>query len=113
MPGRRLPDMIGDYLGECRPARTAVEKVMEQCGLAKFMGDWGLTDFDPLIVVMTLMTEEVIGLRLNLKKKHGRKVWLAAMAALQEGDAYLEHNETIPCRWCDKAFIPVIDDGLF
>lgn len=111
MPGRRIPPQIAAYLGPCREPDSPAEKVVEQCGLAKLMGDERLTDYDPLVVVMHLVTEEVEGLRLSLKKAKGRKAWGAAMTILQKGHQ-LEHNTFIPCRTCDQAFEPVIDDEL-
>ena len=62
MPGRRIPPQIMAYLGNCREPNGTVEKVVEQCGLGKFMGDEGLTTYDPLVVVMDLVTEEFLGL---------------------------------------------------
>jgi hypothetical protein len=101
-----------EYLGPCRQPVTVAENIIEQCGLAKFMGDAGLTDFDPLIKVMHLVAEEVEGLRLSLAKPKGRKAWCEVMTRLQEDDSILEHNLFIPCRSCDQAFEPVVDDRL-
>ena len=107
----RVHPFLMSYLGPCREPETAVEKVVEQCGLAKFMGDAGLTDYDPLVVVMHLVAVEVEGLRLSLKCPKGRKTWCEAMRTLHE-DGSLENNPFIPCRTCDHAFEPVIDEKL-
>lgn len=111
MPNRRLPPQILSYLGTCREPESAAEIVVEQCGLAKLMGDSGLTDGDPLIAVMHLVAEEVRGLRLSLHDPKGRATWCEAMQTLQDYSS-LEHNNLIPCRTCDQAFEPVIDDNL-
>jgi hypothetical protein len=103
--------MIGAYLGSCRKPETPVEKVIEQCILGKQMGDAGLTDFDPLITVMNLVADETRGLRLSLNGPKGRRTWCEAVAELQVNKS-LEHNRFIPCRSCDQAFEPVIDDAL-
>lgn len=111
MPGRQLPPEILAYLGPCRQPDTLVEKVVEQCGLAKFTGDAGLTDFDPLVVVMHLVTEEVLGLCRSFQKKAARSAWCEALRTIQSGGS-LEHNSFIPCRRCDQAFEPVVDEEL-
>lgn len=110
MPGRRIPSEILSFLGPCREAESATEKIVEQCGLAKLMGE-GLTDNDPLIVVMNLVAVEVRGLGLSLYEPEGRKTWCEAMHELQ-GNYYLEHNTLLPCHRCDQAFEPVIDEAL-
>jgi hypothetical protein len=113
MPGRRVPDSIMAYLGPCREPSSAAEKVVEQCGLGKMFGDAGLTDYDPLVVVMRLVAAEVDGLgRSFTKRGKGRKTWLEAMTMLQEDNGTLEHNTHIPCRYCNMAFEPVIDETL-
>ncbi|MFH1417983.1 MAG: hypothetical protein ABII12_06840 [Planctomycetota bacterium] len=84
----------------------------EQCGLAKFMGDAGLMDYAPLVVVMHLVAEEVRNLELSLDQSEGRKVWLEALEMIQDGEGCLEHNTFIPCRTCDQAFEPVVDEKL-
>lgn len=111
MPNRRVPQHLLDYLGPCRQPDTPAEKVVEQCHLAKFEEDGTLSDFDPLIVIMHLVAEEVRGLRLSPHGPKGRKAWIEAMSAVQT-DGVLEHNTCIPCRYCDQAFEPVIDKKL-
>lgn len=112
MPGRRIPPQIMAYLGNCREPNGTVEKVVEQCGLGKFMGDEGLTTYDPLVVVMDLVTEEFLGLKKSFKSPITRKNWSEAMRRLQEDISILEQNPFIPCRCCDQAFEPVIDEVL-
>lgn len=111
MPGRRLPPEILAYLGPCREPETLAEEVVEQCQLAKFAGEAGLTDYDPLVVVMHLVTAEVIGVCRSFKKKMARTAWCEALRAIQKSNS-LEHNSYIPCRACDQAFEPVVDEKL-
>jgi hypothetical protein len=111
MPNRKVPQHIRDYLGPCREPETPAEKVVEQCHLAKFEGDGTLSDFDPLIVIMHLVAEEVRALRLSVEGHKGRQAWIEAMIDIQN-DGVLEHNTRIPCRYCDQAFEPVIDKKL-
>jgi hypothetical protein len=112
MPNRRVPRLLADYVGPYREAKTLTEKVVEQCGLGKLMHDAGLTDFDPLIVVMRLVTEEILCLCPSLDRPKTRSAWCEAMRTLQQENHYLEHNRFIPCRFCDSAFEPEIDDDL-
>jgi hypothetical protein len=113
MPRRRnIPPEIRAYLGPCREPESAAEIVVEQLTLGKLTGDAGLTDYDPLVVVMGLVAEVVRELGLSPKGRKGRKVWCEAVQVLQDHDSILEHNTFLPCRWCDQAFEPVIDDKL-
>ncbi len=112
MPGRRLPPQILAYLGPCRAPETDADRVVEQCQMSKLMDDYPLSDYDPLIVVMHLVAEEVRGLGLSLKGPKGSKVWIEAMAYFQADSSSLEHNTRIPCRYCNHAFEPTIDTKL-
>src|ERR1700687_2375040 len=96
MPGGRIPPEIGAYLGPCREPESAAEKVVEQLTLGKMMGDAGLIDYDPLVVVMRLVAEEVEELRLSLKGPKGRRAWCEALRMLQEGHGSLGHNTFLP-----------------
>jgi hypothetical protein len=111
MPGRRIPREIRAFLGPCQEPESPAERVVEQCGLAKLMGDAGLTDYDPLVVVMHLVAEESRGLGFSLDAPEGREVWCEALTALQ-ATSELEHNAFLPCRTCDQAFEPVVNDTL-
>jgi len=113
MPGRKIPPEIMAYLEACLEPDSPAEIIVEQCGLGKLMKNAGLTDYDPLVAVMALVAEEVRGLGLSLKPgDKGRKVWCKAMRMIQDGDGSLEHNTFLPCRTCDQAFEPVIDNHL-
>jgi hypothetical protein len=103
--------VILEHLGASREVETPVEKVIEQCDLAKLDGDWRLSDYDPLVVVMDLVTEEVRGLGLSPKGPKGSAVWIESMEHLQAPNALvgIEHNRFAPCRTCDKSFRPAID----
>jgi len=108
--------MIMPYLGQYREPQTPVEVVLEQIGLTKEFGGGSLSDFDPLIVVMELVTREVRALRLSPRGPKGGRVWIDAMTELQIGDGNrgrrIEHNRFIPCRTCDRAFRPEINRHL-
>jgi hypothetical protein len=108
MPGRRIPPEIMGYLGPCRQPRGFVEKVIDQCGLAKLEGELG--DFEPLIVVMALVTEEFH--RKSLDDPKVRKAWCTVIQRLQEDASILEHNKFIACRRCDQEFEPLVDERL-
>ena len=108
MPGRRIPPDIMGYLGPCRQPRGFVEKVLEQCSLAKLEGE--LTDFAPLVVIMTLVTEEFGSKSFDDPKV--RKAWCRVIQRLQADTSLLEHNNFIPCRRCNQAFEPVVDEKL-
>src|SRR4051812_12453051 len=99
MPGRRIPPEIMGYLGPCRQPRGFVEKVLEQCSLAKLEGE--LTDFAPLVVIMTLVTEEFGSKSFDDAKV--RKAWCRVIQRLQADTSLLEHNKFIPCRRCNQA----------
>ncbi len=111
MPGRRIPSQLMAYLGTCRPTRGLVEKVVEQCGLAKLMGNAGLTDYDPLVVILHLVTEEILARGKSLDDPKIRKAWLRIVRRIQDEDD-LEHNAWIPCRYCDQAFKPLVGEKL-
>ncbi len=93
-----------------RTADDIAEIVVDRLGWQKLSGNSGLTDFDPLVVVMRLIASEIGEEKLFTKSK-ARAAWLKAMALLQGGDG-LEHNSFLPCRTCDQAFDPVIDETL-
>jgi hypothetical protein len=106
--------VILEHLGAYRELETPVEKVIEQCSLAKLDRDWRLSDYDPLVVVMDLVTEEVRGLGLSPKGPKGSAVWIESMERLQAPDVLvdIEHNRFVPCRTCDRSFRPVIDRNI-
>ena len=108
MPGRRIPPDILGYLGPCRQPRGLVEKVIDQCGLAKLEGE--LTDFAPLVVVMEMVTEEFH--RKSFDDPKVRKAWCRVIQRLQEDTSILKHNAFLPCRRCDQEFQPVVDERL-
>lgn len=112
MGNRSLPKIVRDHLGPCRQPETMVEHIVEQCGLEKFMGQ-SFTDNDPLVFVMDLVAEEVRDLDFKIESPVGRIVWQEAMKQLQAGEGYLEHNTYLPCRLCDQAFEPVVNNRLF
>ncbi|MGO9097916.1 MAG: hypothetical protein ACLP9Y_00165, partial [Mycobacterium sp.] len=108
--------MILPYLGQYREPETPVEVVLEQVGLTKEFGGAVLSDFDPLVVVMELVTREVRELRLSPRGPKGGQVWIDAMTELQAGDGShgrrIAHNRFLPCRTCDRAFRPEINHQL-
>ncbi len=112
MPGRQIPPEIRAYLGPCREPRGLVEKVIEECGLAKLTGDSGLTDFDPLVVILTLVTSEIEGRGKSLDEPRVRRAWCEIVQRVQNDEAGLDHNSFLPCRFCDQAFEPVVDETL-
>lgn len=83
--------------------------IVESLLMRKMMGE-RFVDFDPLVVVMAAIAEEI-----GEEKMRGdpvsRRIWLQAVSQLQESSS-LEHNRFIPCRTCDVAFKPVIGDRL-
>ena len=52
------------------------------------------------------------GSGLSLEKPEGRKVWRESLQMLQIDNGTLEHNTFLPCRTCDQAFEPAIDEVL-
>lgn len=116
MPDRQVPAMILPYLGAYREPERPVEVVLDQLALTKEFDDSVLSDFDPLVVVMELVAQEVRGLRLSPRGPKGRQVWIDAMEELQIGDGNrrhrIEHNRFLPCRSCDRAFRPAINRQL-
>lgn len=100
MPGRRMK------------AKEFVRKVIEQCAMGKMVGDSGLTDYDPLVVVLAFVTEVVEEQGKSMAKPKVQKAWLRIVSRIQDGDGCLEHNVFIPCRNCDQAFEPVVDETL-
>lgn len=90
----------------CEIARIVVGTI----GWQKMTHTNCLTDFDPMVTVMCLLANE-IGDE-NLKKPKGKNVWIEAMKEIQKGDS-IENNPRIPCRACDQAFTPIIDDVIF
>jgi len=95
-----------------RTPQEIAEKIVEECGWGKITGSLGLTDGDPLVVVMYRVAQKIRNRGGSFEKAKARKVWCRALTMLQEYDDTLEHNTFIPCRWCDQAFEPVIDDRL-
>ena len=61
---------------------------------------------------MCLVAEEIIGLGRSFCEQGGCRAWCEIMGRIQDGDANLDHNKLIPCRWRYQAFEPVIDDKL-
>jgi hypothetical protein len=112
MARRRIPPQIMDHLGPCREPNGIVEKIIEQISLCKLMGDAGFTDFDPLVFVMYNVAEEIRARGGTFEKPKARRVWRDVVAHFQEDSGALEHNTFLPCRRCDQAFRPVIDDRL-
>lgn len=112
MPGRRIRSMVAAYLGPTCEGASRVGLVVQRCRLGKMLLDVGLTDFDPLVVVMHLVAVHVRRLGLSLATANGRQVWREALRIVQEDNGVLEHNTFLPCRTCDQAFEPAIDDVL-
>lgn len=120
VPGRRVPDEILPYLGQCRELGTTVEAVLDQVLLTKEFGDGVLSDFDPLVVLMELVAQEVQARPLSPRGPRGGRVWMDAMVELQETrlssdgrrGQMVEHNRFLPCRTCDRAFRPEVNREL-
>ena len=113
MSKRRLAqEILSNRVSSRKPDTGATKKVVEECGWAKFTDSVGLTDYDPLVTVMHLVTREVRKLGLSPKGPKGSQVWREAMEILQRDTGILEHNKLIPCRTCDEAYEPVVDDTL-
>jgi hypothetical protein len=112
MAGRQIPPQIMQYLGPCREPRGIVEKIIEQIRLAKCMGGGGFTDYDPLLFVMYVIGQEIEDHGGTFDKPKARRVWCKVLAHFQADGNDLEHNTFLPCRYCDQAFLPVIDEKL-
>lgn len=84
------------------------QKIIEALVWSKEIGEGG-GDFEPLITVMDAVAEEIGNSKLS--KRSGRKLWIEVMKDLQLSGE-LEHNQMIPCRYCDTAFEPVVSDQL-
>jgi hypothetical protein len=93
-----------------RSIKELAKVVEERCAWSKLTSSDGLIDFDPLVVVMCLVDRKCK--EEGLKNGQAREVWFAVMTRLQANEYRLEHNRFIPCRYCDQAFEPVIDDKL-
>jgi len=85
-----------------------VEKVIEQCVLAKLEGE--LTDFAPLVAIMQMVTEEFGSKSFGDPKV--RKAWCRVIERLQADTSLLEHNRFIACRRCHQEFEPVVGETL-
>lgn len=114
MPKRRIPPEIMAYLGPCREPETVGEELVEQCSIAVMFEPGSLTDCAPLVSVMSLVVTEMENLGLSPRGPKGSRGWLDAMQIIQEDRQLMDiaHDPTIPCRWCDQAFEPVIDKTL-
>ena len=88
-----------------------VDRIVELCELEKFTGSY-FTDYDPLISVMSFLGYEVRDTGVSLDSDVGCYLWKAALEKLQCSPA-MQHNSNIPCRKCNNAFAPVVDDTLF
>lgn len=111
MANRRVPPSIAEYLGPCREPDTAAENVVEQVGLALMFGETGYVDYAPLVWMLTQVTDEMRDEGLSLDEEANRAVWLEAVEGVQNG--WFEHNHWLPCRYCDKKFLPVVNERLF
>lgn len=87
-------------------ANQAIDAVARE----KMQGD--LTDSAPLVSIMYLVADEIGKEELLALQERACKAWCEAMKQIQEGVLILEHNEFLPCRWCDQAFEPVVDEDL-
>ena len=85
-----------------------VHKIVDRCLGQKF--DGCLTDFDPLVAVMEMVVE-IIGEKRLRENPKARRMWVRVLEILQKGGE-LEHNKLIPCRFCDTAFEPLVDEQL-
>jgi hypothetical protein len=88
------------------------DEIAQACGWDKLTGRRGMDDFIPLVVVMVRVAQRIEERGGSFKKSKARWVWCEAMRVFQEDNSLLEHNSCIPCRTCDQAFEPVIDDAL-
>src|ERR1043166_1596095 len=88
-------------------------KVIEAISWGRCIRSNGLTDFAPLVSLMYHVAAEIERRGGSFDKPKARKVWLKAMAELQEGNGWgIEQNHRVPCRYCNRAFWPVIDEQL-
>lgn len=95
-----------------RSVEEIVSDVIERMQGGKFTGSLGLTDFDPLVVVMNRLAWVMENKGATFDKPKARKVWLLATMEIQEDSFIVEHNRFTPCRYCETAFEPVVDDRL-
>jgi hypothetical protein len=110
-----VPDAVLRYIGETRDPQTPAERVLEQVGLEKLMSSSGyFSDFDPLVVVLELVTVEIEALGLSPRGPKGGAVWIEVVSAIQDphNPCSTGHNRFIPCRTCDRAFLPDVDVPL-
>ena len=108
MSNRQIPPEIAAHLGPTREPRGFVEKVIEQCHLAKLQDEF--QDFAPLAAAMELVMDEFESK--SFAKPNVRKAWCRVVQYLQDDDDILEHNRFIPCRRSSQEFDPVVDNKL-
>jgi hypothetical protein len=71
-----------------------------------------LVDYSPLLAVMYIVAYEIRERGASFDKPKARRVWIEVMTKVQDEWRCSDHNSHIPCRSCDQAFRPVIDDAL-
>lgn len=94
-----------------RKAEEIAYDAVDDCIQGKFDGELGLLDFDPLIIVMNRVAEVIHSRTGSFDQPEHKEAWLLALEEIQVGEG-LEHNNYIPCRRCDQAFEPVVDETL-
>jgi ribosomal protein S27AE len=99
-----------DFDEEAILIESLAEQIHERCYFAK-QKQSALTDYDPLIVVAALIFREISNLDLDWTEPSVRKAWCTALDGLQKSGS-LDHNPFIPCRFCNQAFEPVVDENL-
>ena len=99
-----------DFDEEAVLVEDMAEKLDERCYFAKLKRT-ALTDYDPLVVIAALMFREIGNLDLDWNEPRVRKAWCMALEGIQTSGS-LGQNAFIPCRFCDQAFEPVVDENL-
>lgn len=69
-----------------------------------------LCDFSPLVNVMSVVANEIHKQGGSFDNPSARAAWIEVMEWLQTWD--FGYNSRLPCRFCDQAFRPRIDELL-
>ena len=72
-----------------------------------------LVDYSPLVAVMHLVALEIQRRGYSFDQPKARRIWMDILADYQHPWVSSDHNQQIPCRFCDQSFKPVINEVLF
>lgn len=72
-----------------------------------------MIDNSPLVAVMWIVAYQIVQSGGSFAKPKCRKAWIDLMETIQyEERRVSDHNRYLPCRYCDQAFVPKIDESL-